>query len=293
MTETDPPTNGPLDGLALCARKRPTGYPLAGFVPVFLWGLREHVRLRQVLFRLGLSIGLGVLSALLITLTDRHAGEDTHWLLWQVLDDEILGIMVPLTALLLVGPMFSREMRQATMVYHLVRPVSRATLFLARYLAGVVPAAVFGALLFLSTMYFSGVAVGAAAWTGSAATALAGAVVLGAVYYVLGAVFRRGLVVGLVYTFAIEVLLGNLPGTIQKLSVRHYLRSLHHGMTDGAFVERSQDVARAVAATKEGSLLRLPIETTGSALGSLALITAAFLAFGLYRTLTRDFALKD
>jgi hypothetical protein len=121
---------------------------------------------------------------------------------------------------------------------------------------------------------------------------------LGAVYYVLSALFRRGLIVGLIYTFVIEGIVANLPGTIQKFSVGYFLKSLYHGMTDAAFAERSEQVARI---TREGrtigegitAALLIPYEPPGTAALALVAVAVALLAIGAWRIARRDFALKD
>lgn len=295
MTNEQPPATPPMD-LAIEARRSGTGHPMAGFLPVFLWGLRENLRLRKLLLRLGIAVGIGALGALIVTQATEGGARNRYYLLWEMLDVQLLLVILPLCALLLVGPMFSREVRQRTLVYHLVRPVSRTTIFLGRYAAGVVPAILVVLTAFFATVFFSGLDVPVSVWTGLAVTSLFGVIVLGAVYYVLAALFQRGLIAGLVYTFVIEGLVGNLPGTIQKLSVRYHLRSLHHGLTDTAFAERSERVAREVALTAkggEGLSIRVPLEEPTTAAVTLLIVAAGLLVFGAYRTSTRDFALKD
>lgn len=294
--EAPPPAAGTSLDVTVRARRRGTAHPMAGFLPVFLWGLRESFALKRLLIRLAPAVGIGLLSSLIVAQAGSRGRLDPHFMLWEILDQQLLLLVLPLIALLLVGPMFSREMRQRTLVYHLVRPVSRTTVFLARYAAGVVPGVLVALAAFWSTLFFAGLEVGSAAWTGVVLTSLFGVLVLGAVYYVLASIFKRGLIAGLVYTFVIEVLVGNLPGTIQKLSVRYHLRSLHHGLTDSAFVASSRDVAREVERTArggEGMDLRIPFEEPTTAAVTLLIVTAALLALGCYRTATRDFALKD
>ncbi len=296
MSDSLPPLEAQ-DGAA-SAQRHGTGHALAGFLPVMLWGLRENFTLKKLVVRVGLAVGVGLLGSLIITLAKPRRGRDPdgYHTLWELLDEQMLLLILPLIALLLVGPMFSREMRQRTLVYHLVRPVSRTTVFLSRFFAGAIPAALLAIIAFWSLLHFSALGIDRSVWSGTAITAFMGVLVLGAVYYVLSAIFRRGLIAGLVYTFVIEVLIGNLPGTIQKLSIRYHLRSLHHGLTDDAFVEHSRRVARQVELTAQGGSglnIRIPFEEPATAAITLFVITAALLAFGCYRTATRDFALKD
>jgi ABC-type transport system involved in multi-copper enzyme maturation permease subunit len=289
--------------VALHARRRSTSYPLAGFLVVLAWGLRDDLRPRRLLLLLGLALGLGAVGALLVTETERlFEGGDAALRLWTMLDEQVLQVLVPLIALLLVGPGFSREIRQRTLVYHLVRPVARSTVFLARFVAGLLPAAAVAVVLVLSTLAFSGVALPLSVWLAMAAVVVASVTVLGTIYYTLSALFRRGLIAGLVYTFVVEGLVAGLPGTIQKFSVRFHARGLMHGLVDDAFAERSAAVARILDPDRQRSLGeelaemitgQVPYDPPATAALILAAVAAALLAFGVYRIARRDFALKD
>ena len=66
------------------------------------------------------------------------------------------------------------------------------------------------------------------------ALALVSATLVAGVLYSLGAavigiIFKRGQVIALGYAFAFEVMLANIPGSAQKLSLQYYLRSLFVG----------------------------------------------------------------
>ncbi len=114
--------------------------PLAGFGPVFAWGLRRVVRWGKVFFVALLAVGGGVLIGRLI-----HGAADPAAVLAQVMDRGVLTVGLPLIALLLAGESFAYEVQSRTLVYHLVRPVSRTTIFLARFFSGYLPAAVVSA----------------------------------------------------------------------------------------------------------------------------------------------------
>jgi hypothetical protein len=267
------------------------------------WGLRANLRLRRMLVLLSIAVALGAVAALIVTQTGRLTGrDDPVFQLWEMLDEQLLQVLLPLIALLMVGPGFSRELRQRTLVYHLVRPVSRTTVFLARYVSGVVPAAIVAAVLFASTLLFSGVSLPPSVWLAALLTSVCGVAVLGAVYYMLSAVFRRGLIAGLLYTFMVEGVVAGLPGTIQKLSVRFHLRGLHHGLTDDAFTEPSSALARMLDPDRPrgpGEMVaemvsgQTAYDPPGVALLVLACIAVGLLAFGIYKVRGRDFALKD
>jgi ABC-type transport system involved in multi-copper enzyme maturation permease subunit len=288
--------------LAIHAKRRGES-PLAGFLPVFQWGLRENLRLGRMLLLLGAAVALGALASMMVNKgIGPYVGTDKAFRLWHVLDARVMHILIPLIALLLVGPSYSREMRQRTLVYLLVRPVSRTTVFLARFASGVIPAALVACTLFVSVMLFSGVKVPATAWVGLLATACFGVLVLGAVYCTLATLFRRGLVSGLLYTFMFELVVASLPGNIQKFSINFHLSSLYHGLVDSAFAEESEGVRGALAgsdaATLEEKVRSLLVSQTAydppaTAILILLCITAGVLALGVAQVRNRDFALKD
>src|SRR5262245_16416869 len=47
-----------------------------------------------------------------------------------------------------------------------------------------------------------------------------------ALFFLMGAFFRRPAIVGLVYSFFLEVIIGNMPGTLKRLSIGFYARCM-------------------------------------------------------------------
>jgi ABC-type transport system involved in multi-copper enzyme maturation permease subunit len=272
--------------------------PLAGLGIVSGHALRESLLPKRLIITLLLTVGLAGAAAFAARAEVSHVwGRDLLYQVWETLDLQALQVLFPLIALLFVGPAYSREMRQRTMVYHLVRPVSRTTVFLGRYLGGVVPAAVTGSLLTLAFVLFAGAGAPPESWWALPLVACMSALVLGAIYCTLGAVFKRGLIAGLLYTFMIEVVVAGLPGSIQQLSVRFHLRSLLHGLLDAGFAERSPDVAKAVeeqARSASNPLVQeVAFDDPLTAVLVLLGVAATVLLAGVLIVRSRDFALKD
>jgi hypothetical protein len=134
-----------------------------------------------------------------------------------------------------------------------------------------------------------------------------GAATVGAVYYALAALFRRGLVAGLAYTFVAEGLFQFLPGGIQRLSLMHHVRSLLHRWTDDAFAATSSAIADAVERTRQveqgdlrnaaGTVFRRaarePWTSTPNALLICACVIVAALWIGSRAVSRKDYALKE
>jgi hypothetical protein len=273
--------------------------PLARAGTVFSWGLRRTFRSRLFVVSAGLALlagwGLGAI-------VPRH--DDAAEALWVLLGEPFLGIVVPLVALALVGTGFGEEVQEQTLVFHLVRPVSRRTVFLARYASGVPPAALVSALLIVTAVWASGVPLPVrATWT-AAGVAAVGAATVGALYYALAALFRRGLIAGLVYTFLIEGAFQFLPGTVQKLSLMHHVRSVFHRLLDDDFSALSSRVSETVASRAAGvdadaeamalaAAERVEWTSVPTALVLFAAVIAVTLFAGARAVARKDFALKD
>ena len=91
-----------------------------------------------------------------------------------------------------------------------------------------------------------------------------------ALFHLLGATFRRPVVVGLVYVFFFEALVALLPGSLKLLSLSFYARSLIYN--------------EAVAAGYPGPMLEVPeAVSAATAWAVLALATAGLLALGAWR----------
>ena len=125
---------------------------------------------------------------------------------------------------------------------------------------------------------------------------------MGAVYYALAALFKRGLVAGLVYTFVVESFFQFMPGSIQKLSLTHHVRSLYHRVADDAFAALTPRVRVAIDEAKRftftpgkgpSKAATEPWTTTSSALLICAIVAVTVLLFAARAIRRRDFALKD
>jgi ABC-type transport system involved in multi-copper enzyme maturation permease subunit len=271
--------------------------PLEHFGVVFGWGLRRLFKTKKFAWTAGLSVAVAALAGLAIS-----GMKDPAYDLWDFLGTSVLGVCVPLIALALAAGGFGEEVSEQTLVFHLVRPISRTTLFIARFAAGIGPAIAAACALCLVATILSGVGLPLATVGLLLATAALGTVVVGAVYYALAALFRRGLVAGLVYTFVIEVFFQFIPGSVQKLALSHHVRSLFHRLCDADFAALSQRVARE-AERGNNSVIKArriqdiiapePWSTIPHALLVCGIVAVAALLIGARTIRRRDFALKD
>ena len=271
--------------------------PFARLGVVVAWGLKRSVRSRKFVITALLAVGgVGLLSWLIGT----HS-TDRVFDFWTALDTSFLGVGLPLIALALVAGGFGEEVQDQTLVYLLVRPVSRTTAFVGRYAGGALAGAFVGAAMATVATLVSPARVGMGTVLAIAAIAGLGVATIGALYYALAALFRRGLVAGLIYTFVIEGLFQGIPGSTRKLSIVHHVRSLFHDATDDAFVPLSGSVAQAVRDAADASRPAMrglgsavePWTSAPVALVVCACVIAGALLVGCSVIRRRDFALKD
>jgi ABC-type transport system involved in multi-copper enzyme maturation permease subunit len=184
-------------------------------------------------------------------------------------------------------------------VFHLVRPVSRTTIYVSRFASGLVSAALAALVLVGTTLATSGVALPATTVAFVLVAALLGVAAVGTVYYALGAMFRYGTIAGLVYTFVVEMFLAGSRGSMQTLALTYHAKSLVHRVLDPA-LEGVQRAPRSVAhprIPRAPDLLetaeRIAWEEPSRAVLVLAVVTAVALLVGAWHVSRRDFALKD
>lgn len=168
-----------------------------GFLPVFAWGLRRVVRWRKVLLVALVAIVGGIAIGRLVA-----GAAEPMLVLARVMDRGVLRIGLPLIALLLAGESFAYEVQSRTLVYHLVRPVSRATIFVARFFSGYIPAVIVASLFVASIYGATGIDLGTRTWASIPLVVGLGVLALSAIYFTLSALLKHGLIAGLVYTFA-------------------------------------------------------------------------------------------
>ena len=182
---------------------------------------------RRTLGGIALALIPPVLGLLASQLAPDHVeGDEIFAQLGLVL---LLSFVVPMLGVSLGVGVVADEAESRTITYPFTRPIPRPALFLGRWLATLVCVLglIAGSVLLLSVAVSlrDGMPDGHVFGNLMRASLAGGALYsLGAA--VIGIVFKRGLIVALGYAFAIEVLLANVPGSSQKLTLQYYLRSL-------------------------------------------------------------------
>lgn len=144
-----------------------------------------------------------------------------------------LQILLVLVALLFGTGLVTSDAEARTLPYLLVRPLSRGSLLVGKFLGAWLVASLLlcasmlvSALLLLGSDGF----VDAGAWVGRiprfGIPLVLGALAYGALFTFVGLVFPRPAIVGLFLAFGWENIIQFLPGWIKSLTVRHHLAAL-------------------------------------------------------------------
>jgi ABC-type transport system involved in multi-copper enzyme maturation permease subunit len=136
-----------------------------------------------------------------------------------------LGVVLPLFTLAFASGALGGEREGRTLIWLTTRPLPRWAVYLAKFL-GVLPWCLAASVGGFVVLCLVGGEYGHRALETYWPAAVAGTVGFAALFQLVGAVFRRPAVVGLVYVFFFETLVASLPGSLKQLSLNFYAKSL-------------------------------------------------------------------
>ncbi len=186
--------------------------------------LRALVGQRRGLVLVALPLLLVVLAALVRTLT----GEPVSARL--ILVEVGLAVVVPLVALLAANGVLGPEIDDGSVVYLLSTPVSRYTVAASKWATAAGVAVVLSSGGLAATALAGGVST---RWVlASAVAGAVGAVLYTALFTLLSAATRHGMIAGLVYALILERALGTLLTGIRHVSVQSITQRLTESVAD-------------------------------------------------------------
>jgi len=147
-----------------------------------------------------------------------------------------VSFLMPLWSLSFATEALGGEREGRTLVWLLTRPLPRAAIYLAKFVALLPWCLAINLGGFLLICLVAGDA-GRLAFRLFWPAVLMGTFAFVALFHFFSAAFRRPTVVGLVYAFFLEVLLGDMPGLMKRVSISYYIRCLmfdaaeHTGLT--------------------------------------------------------------
>lgn len=175
--------------------------------------------------RVYVALAVVLVPSLIALLVRFNAGEgdlDAVGSLSTIFKEIVLGVLLPLTALVFGTSAFGGEVDDGTLIYLMVKPVPRWQLTFSKYIvaflatiAVVIPSIVLAWLVMQNGAPFR---VPLAYATG----ATIGALIYCAIFVTLGITSRRALAIGLLYIVAFENVLSRTIVGVKSLSVREF-----------------------------------------------------------------------
>ncbi|MDB5306536.1 MAG: family transporter protein [Gemmataceae bacterium] len=194
-----------------------------------------------------------------------------------VVSGAYLGFVLPMFTLAYASGAIGTDRETRALVWLMTRPMPRAAIYLAKFV-GTLPWCLLFSVGGFAALCLAGGELGRAALGLYWPAAVAGTVAFSALFHLIGAVFRRPVVVGLVYAFFFEFLVAGLPGSLKLLSLTFYARCLmYNGATTAGYPGDMLEVAQPVSAA--------------AAWAVLAAVTVGFTGLGMWlfaRTEYRD-----
>ncbi|HEY6219358.1 MAG TPA: ABC transporter permease [Gemmatimonadaceae bacterium] len=196
----------------------------APFDRTVIWLTRRQLFAKQ---RLIVAIGLALIPAMIAAI-DRFNTADPNYasdFLSTVFRDIVIGVLLPITALVFGTSAFGGEVDDGTLIYLMVKPLPRWRIAFSKYVVAVISTL----LVVVPSMFL-------AWWIAPAQNplrlplsytvgAVVGAMLYCAIFLSLGIASRRALPLGLLYVIAFEnVLTRNILGA-KSLSVREFALS--------------------------------------------------------------------
>ncbi len=175
----------------------------------------------------GQAMQIAVTGAFRAMLVDQQYLDDWAFLNFSrwVVFTMYLGFLLPLFTLAYASGAVGAEREGRTLIWLFTRPLPRWAVYLAKFVAGL-PWCLAASIGGFAVLCLAGGEIGLRAFETYLPAAVAGTIGFSALFQLIGAVFRRPAVVGLVYVFFFETLVANLPGSLKQLSLNYYVRSL-------------------------------------------------------------------
>ncbi|MBS0261852.1 MAG: ABC transporter permease subunit [Planctomycetes bacterium] len=211
------------------ARTTPPGSLARGAAPsqqsacwhLFLLTLKRQFFSRQTLVALSLS----ALSCVIIMAWSRHPDPDARKFAEQIVVPLYVVFLMPILAICYGSSVIGGEREDGTLIYLLMSPIPRPWVYTIKFLAGNVLVAGWS-LSALLLMCLLGGASGRDVLPVFFSACLLGSIGYSGLFLGLGVLFRHGTIISLAYWFFLEVLFGNMPGIIKRVSVAYYVRCM-------------------------------------------------------------------
>jgi hypothetical protein len=172
------------------------------------------------------------------------------------------GFVLPLFTLSYASGAFGTDRESRSLVWLMTRPIPRGGIYLAKFV-GTLPWCLAFGMGGFAAVCLAGGPIGREALARYWPAALMATLAFAALFHLVGAIFRRPVVVGLVYVFFFEAVVAALPGSLKLLSLTFYARSLMYNEATAADYPVEMLPAMTAAVTSETAWAVLAVATTG------------------------------
>jgi ABC-type transport system involved in multi-copper enzyme maturation permease subunit len=182
-----------------------------------------------------------------------------------------LSFLLPIWCLSFATEALGGERESGNLIWLLTRPISRPAIYLAKFFA-FLPWSLAFSLGGFGVMCLAAGAPGRLAFERFWPAVLAATVAFSALFYLMSTWFRRPAVIAIAYCFFLEIFVGNMPGTMKRLSVGFYTRCLMYDSAEqiGVLPPQGDSVFEPVSTATAWSVLLL---------GSVACVLIGMLLF--------------
>jgi ABC-2 type transport system permease protein len=186
---------------------------------------------------------------------------------------------MPLWSLSFATEALGGERENQSLIWLLTRPLSRASIYLAKFVA-MLPWCLALNLGGFALLCAAAGRPGPEAWRLFWPAVFWSSLTFAALFFLIGAFFRRPAIVAIVYSFFLEVIIGNMPGTLKRASVGFYARCMMF------------EAAEARGLEPDNPVLYDPVSAR-TALWVLVLSTVFLVALGMALFRRTEFAAGD
>ena len=186
-----------------------------------------------------------------------------------------LVFLLPLWCLSFATEAFGGDRESQSLLWLLTRPLPRWAIYLAK-LAAVLPWMLGLNLGGLALLCLAGGRPGPLALKLYWPAALCSTLAFAALFHLIGAVCRRPTIVAVAYSFFLEVILGNMPGYLKRISISFYAHCMMY------------EAAQQQGVQPEKPSVYLPVEG-GTALVVLLAVTVGLVGLGMFLFSRREY----
>lgn len=171
------------------------------------------------------AVALTLLVSLIVLAWGRQSNPSSKKLAEQVLVPTFIAFLMPVFAICYGASAIGGEREDRTLIYLLIASIPRWIVLVVKAAAAALLAAGWSVATLWLLCFLAG-SHGEPIWPVFWPATVLGASAYAMLFLALGTTFRHGTLIALAYWFFLEVLFGNIPGIIKRVSIAFYVRCI-------------------------------------------------------------------